>query len=101
MDEVFLRFLHLAEQVFEPLDDESLLRSRLVARSWKNFIDYKDYPWTRIQKIVADLRNKCIDDGSLDDNLSFANPFQLTCGKGEVNLAKVIFKGRFGVYFHV
>ena len=38
MDEVFLRFLHLAEQVFEPLDDGSLMSSRLVARSWKNFI---------------------------------------------------------------
>ena len=59
MDEVFLRFLHLAEQIFEPLDDRSLLTSRLVARSWNDFVDYKDYPWTRIQNMVADLKKNC------------------------------------------
>ena len=90
MDEVFMRFLHLAEQIFENLDDASLLRSRVVARTWKGFIDYKDYPWTRIQNIVADLKKDCVDDRSLAWNLTFANPFQLACGKGQVHLAKVI-----------
>ena len=61
MDEVFARFLHLAEQIFEKLDDGSLLRSREVARSWKDFVDYKDYPWIRIQNIVADLKKDCKD----------------------------------------
>ena len=89
MDEVFLRFLHLAEQIFENLDDASLLRSRVVARTWKGFIDYKDYPLTRIQKMVADLRENCKDDGSLPW-LSFKTPLQLACGKGQVNLAKAI-----------
>ena len=87
MDEVFARFLHLGEQIYEKLDDGSLLSSRVVARSWNDFIDYKDYPWTRIQNVVADLRENCKDDGSV---FSFATPFQLTCGKGQVNLAKVI-----------
>ena len=62
MDEVFARFLHLGEQIYEELDDGSLLRSRVVARSWLDFVDYKDYPWTRIQNMVADLRKNCIDD---------------------------------------
>ena len=81
MDEVFMRFLHLGEQIYEKLDDGSLLNSRVVARSWNDFVDYKDYPWTRIQNMVADLRKECIDD---------RNPFHLTCGKGQVNRAKVI-----------
>ena len=72
MDEAFLRFPHIVEQIFEKLDDGSLLRSRVVARTWKGFIDYKDYQWTRIQNMVADLRNDCMDDGTTP--LSFANP---------------------------
>ena len=64
MDAVLARFLHLAEQIFEKLDDGSLLRSRVVARTWKGFIDYKDYPWIRIQIMVTDLKKDCIGDGS-------------------------------------
>ena len=75
MDEVFTRFLHLAEQIYEKLDDRSLSSSRVVARSWNDFVDYKDYPWTRIQNMVADLKKNCKDDGSLPCNLLFANPF--------------------------
>ena len=90
MDKFFLRFLHLAEQIFEKLDDRSLLRSRVVARSWKGFIDYKDYPLIRIQNMVADLRKNCKDDWETAPRLSFANPFHLTCGKGQVKLAKVL-----------
>ena len=33
MDEAFLRFPHFPEQIFEQLDDGSILSSRLVARS--------------------------------------------------------------------
>ena len=90
MDEVFARFLHLGEQIYEKLDNGSLLSSRVVARSWLDFVDYKDYPWTRIQNMVADLKKNCKDDRSLHHNLSFANSFQLTCGKGQVNQAKII-----------
>ena len=84
-----MRFLHLGEQIYEKLDNGSLLGSRIVARSWNDFVDYKDYPWTRIQKIVADLKKNCKDD-VIFVWLSFATPFQLTCGKGQVNLAKVV-----------
>ena len=56
MEEAFLRFPHLPEQIFEQLDDGSLLSSREVARSWSDFVDYKNYPWTRIQNMVADLK---------------------------------------------
>ena len=39
MDEAFLRFPHLPEQFFEELDFKSLANARLVAKSWKEFID--------------------------------------------------------------
>ena len=50
IDEVFLRFPHLGIQFFKNLDDRSLAKSREVAKSWSNFIDYEDMPWKRIQK---------------------------------------------------
>ena len=44
MDEIFLRFPHLDEQIFEKIDNKSLTNSRVVQRSWHNFIDENDYP---------------------------------------------------------
>ena len=90
MDEFYRRFPHLPEQIFEKLDDESVLSSRVVARSWKKFINDRDYPWIRIQNMVADLRKNCIDDGMTPK--SFATPFQLTCGNGQVYKAKLIMR---------
>ena len=39
MEEAFLRFPHIPEQIFEQVDFESLVNSRLIAKSWKQFID--------------------------------------------------------------
>ena len=39
MDEVILRFPHLGVQIFQELDIGSLLNSKEVSRSWKNFIE--------------------------------------------------------------
>lgn len=39
MDEVILRFPHLGVQIFQELDIGSLLNSKQVSRSWKNFIE--------------------------------------------------------------
>ena len=48
MEEVLLRFDHLAKHIFEISDNETLTRCREVGRSWKNLIDYEDIPWIRI-----------------------------------------------------
>ena len=37
--EAFLRFPHLPEQIFEIIDNQSLANSRLVAISWRDFVD--------------------------------------------------------------
>ena len=44
IDEFFLRFPHLPEQIFEKLDNKSLTDSRAVGISRQNFIDEKAYP---------------------------------------------------------
>ena len=48
MEEILLRFGHLAKHIFEISDNETLTRCREVGRSWKNLIDFEDIPWIRI-----------------------------------------------------
>ena len=50
MEEALLRFPHLGVQIFENLDDSNLVKSRKLARSWLNFIDFEEMPWKRTQK---------------------------------------------------
>ena len=47
--EYLLRKRHnILENIFEYLDNQSLTTCREVSNSWKNFIDKRNYPWTRI-----------------------------------------------------
>ena len=59
MDALKLRFPHLSEQIFQKLDNESLFKSREVARSWVNLIDGRNYSWLRIvnSPTILDKRN--------------------------------------------
>ena len=50
MEEVFSRFPHLAESLFEKLDNQNLSKCLEVGQSWKFFIDYYNLMWTRIKK---------------------------------------------------
>ena len=47
MEEAFLRFPHIPEQIMEELDCKSLTNARLVAISWKEFIDEREHRWYR------------------------------------------------------
>ena len=49
-NQIISRFPHIAEGIFEGLDDQSLTSCRLVEKSWKNLIDGRNYPWERIVK---------------------------------------------------
>ena len=60
MEESFLRFDHLPEQIFEMLDNKSLVNSRVVRGSWCNFIDARDYPWKRFQEVINDLSEEWV-----------------------------------------
>ena len=51
MEALMLRYPHLPEQIFQKLDNESLFKSREIARSWQNIIDERNYPWLRIVNI--------------------------------------------------
>ena len=79
MDEFFLRFQHIPEQIFEEIDFESLANARLVARSWKQFIDAREQRLYPFKDDIADLKKKCLVDET---------PFHLACRNGQAGLAE-------------
>ena len=59
MDEFFMRFQHIPEQFFGKLDFKSIANSRVVARSWKEFIDVREHRWYPFKDEIANLKKKC------------------------------------------
>ena len=39
MDEIMLRFPHIADQIYEELDNQSLLKCKEVSLSWYHFLN--------------------------------------------------------------
>ena len=81
MEEAFLRFPHLPEQILEKLDNKSLTNSRVVGASWHNFIDGREYLWTRFKDAIDDLTEKCKYGET---------PFHLACANGQSGIAEMI-----------
>ena len=50
MEEIFLRFPHLAEGIFEKLNNKTLANCKVVSRSWKASIDEFKFTWIRALK---------------------------------------------------
>ena len=48
MEELFERRPKIVEKIFKFLDNKSLTICREVSTAWKEFIDKRNYPWTRI-----------------------------------------------------
>ena len=48
MDQLLSKFPHIAEDVFENLDDESLVRCKEAGRSLSSFMDEDSKFWKRI-----------------------------------------------------
>ena len=57
MEQLILRFPHVAEQIFQQLDNEDLAKCRKVKKLWQKFIDERNYPWLRIVNIPTILRD--------------------------------------------
>ena len=54
MEEAFLRFPHITEQIFEKVTNASLTKCRLVSDSWQTMIDTQKEIWIRKIKIHID-----------------------------------------------
>lgn len=58
MEDLLSRFPHIGEIIFENLDDQSILSSKQVSKSWYNFINCQKFPWIRIVKNYVKESNK-------------------------------------------
>ena len=56
MDDVILRFPHIAKQVFEQMDNKSLANCREVSKTWMNSVDEENFSWTRISSFPKVLK---------------------------------------------
>ena len=111
MEVIISRFLHIAEQIFEQLDDKSLKNCREVAKSWHRSIDHRNYSWIRIlnfPKILKDgntylhiaAKNgqskmfEFIIQGSQLKNPTkqhYITPLHLGCENGHFKIVEMIF----------
>ena len=110
-EELTLRFPHLAEGILEKLDNQNLVRCRLVGLSIKDLIDDKNYPWKRIvqQKILKygnSLLHVAVERGQSEIFQKMVNeeteknpknrwnetPFHFACKLGNFNIAEVTVK---------
>ena len=112
MEEIILRFPHLAEKIFQQLDNEDLVKSRQVEKLWQKFIDERNYPWLRIVNIPTILQDgnsymhlaaqcgqmdmfEIILDEEKDKepkNYKDETPFLTACRKGRMNIAFILLK---------
>ena len=76
MEEVFLRFPHIGEQVFKQLNNENLTKCREISKSWEEFIDNQKLPWIRLMKkyLSAGLEE---DEVFLEDWQSFVKSYNV------------------------
>ena len=56
MQQIILRFPHLAQKIFQNLNNQGLSKCREGGRLWRNFIDKRNYPWIRIVNIPTILQ---------------------------------------------
>ena len=56
MEQIILKFPHLAHQIFQTLNNQGLSKCREGGRLWRTFIDKRNYPWIRIVNIPTILQ---------------------------------------------
>ena len=55
MEELFSRFSHLPESIFDQLNDESLANCRLICQQWQDYLEDKKF--FQIRMISATVAN--------------------------------------------
>jgi hypothetical protein len=109
MEELILRFPHVAEQIFQQLDNKDLAKSRQVERLWLKFIDERNYPWLRIVNIPTILQDGdtymhlAAQCGQMDmfeiiheeenknaKHCDGETPFLVACRKGHLKIALIV-----------
>ena len=67
MEDLFLRFDHISNKIFNNLDNQSLVTCRLVNKTWLSYLEDSKLLWIRIIQ-------KCTGNQSMGCNLFFHKP---------------------------
>ena len=113
IEDLMLKFPHLPEKIFQKLNDNGLVKSREIARSWQNFIDEKSYPWLRIVNIPIILKDgntylhiaaetgqiekfntalREAEDINIKTSLMRQTPFHRACMRGQFEIVELLLK---------
>mgnify|MGYP001318702270 FL=1 len=115
MDNLILRFPHLLEQTFRKLNNKSLFKSREVSKSWKYFINERNYQWLCVVNIPKLLQKSntylhlAAETGQIDafetalseeedkniKNIDGQTAFHLACFNGRFNIAELLLEKSF------
>ena len=60
MEEAILRFPHLAENIFQILDCQNLLKCKMVSRYWKNFIEHEKFYYFQLIKSLTNCSDESL-----------------------------------------
>ena len=69
MEEVILRFPHIAQQIFEELDDGDFIWCKVISQSWKNFIEENKFAYIKLIKALTNCSQKAMKKFFLKANL--------------------------------
>ena len=69
MEEVISRFPHIAEQIFEELDNDNFIQCKVISQSWKNFIEESKFAYIKLIKASTNCSQKAMKMFFLKANL--------------------------------
>jgi hypothetical protein len=90
MKEIFLRFSHLSETIFDSLNSESLAKSKEVCRSWYQYLDKQKFLHSRAEKVkeVVETIEMFEQISRLQITKEWKNPFDMKTKKAIIDDAR-------------
>ena len=69
MEEIISRFSHLAEKIFEELDNYNFIQCKVISQSWENFIEGSKFAYIKLIKASTNCSQKAMKKFFLKANL--------------------------------
>ena len=77
MEEIISRFPHMAEQIFEELDNYHFIQCKVISPSWKNFMEGSKFPYIRLIETSTNCSTKAmkkiLNKTNLEDIIQLAS----------------------------
>ena len=95
MEEIISRFPHIAENIFEELDNYYFIQCKVISPSWKNFMEESKFSYLRLIKTSTNCSKKAMKriskKANLEDSIQLASDVSKLYD--ELQMAKFYGKG--------